>query len=223
MINNIINRLQNKAAKTFKTRRSVKSTLANLYIKDAIQLIEKYDFLQGSDYIGDRFFRAKLFVDLGMSIECSLKALRFSLSSDKETPYSTYKKVRKNGHDFRKLYSDVERLSNRRFTLPKVSKKYINFLNEFQVYYRYSLDFSLLRINSLNNSLPATQSSISKWNTITEFLDNPQLANELRNLAVQLHQSSLKCHTKYLSKHSILFGKRHGSYQRGLNKFISAL
>jgi len=75
----------------------------------------------------------------------------------------------------------------------------------------------------LNNSIPATKIQISEWETITKFLDSEQLANELRNFAVLLHQSSLKCHTKYMSKHSILFGKRQGSYQTEFNKFISAL
>ena len=94
--------------KRHKPERAVKSVAAINFLTDGNLFIERFDMLSASESMENHYFSSKAFVDLSMSIECSLKSIIISLSPDDESPAEAYKKARTGSHKLNALYSEVE-------------------------------------------------------------------------------------------------------------------
>lgn len=195
-------------------QRAVKSHLARNFWTDGNLFIDRFDQVRTCDSMGNRNFRAKATVDLAMSIECSLKSLIISLSKDDETPFGAYKKARNKGHKLDALFGEVTARAFRRLKMPKKNESTFSDLRHLGVGSRYSYEVWLLRFQSESISLFLGEDLISRT------VDEPEWARKVRNEAVRLNQVASNAHSRFMSKHSILSGRRLTAYEREMDQFI---
>lgn len=205
------------APKKHNPKRAVKSLVARNFHTDGNLFIEAYDYLNAFDPMQNRNFRAKAIVNLAMSIECSLKSLIISLSQDSETPISAYNIARNHSHKIEKLHSEVESRSKQRFKINKRNDTIFNDLKSLKVESRYSFEIWLLRTQAVKGKFFLGEDLVSRT------IDSAAWALLVRNEAVMLNDLAKKCHSKYLSKHAILSGKKFSTYEIELKKFTDAL
>ena len=203
--------------KVHKPKRAVKALIATNFLTDGNLFIERFDQVRNSDAMCNRNFRAKAIVDLAMSIECSLKSIIISLSSDAESPIKAYKKARRIGHDLKKLHNEAKTRAKNRIKVPKKNEKIFNDLEQLGVGSRYSYEVWLLRFQSTSGSFFLGEDLISKT------VDDEKWENEVRVESVKLLKLAQKSYSRYLSKHSILSGKKFGSYDRALSEFLNGM
>ena len=201
--------------KTYNPKRAVKALVSQNFYTDGNLFIERFDQALTSEYMENRNFRAKIIVDLAMSIECSLKSLIFSLSKDNETPEVAYKIAIKNGgHNLTKLYDEVKKRAKHKFKLPKKNSEVFDNLTKLKVNSRYSFEILSLRFH------PSTGGFFLGNDLITKTVDNRLWADEVRSEAVILNNLAAKCHSKFLQKHAILSGKKFAAYEKELAVFL---
>ena len=203
-----------KVPKKHKPQRAVKGALCRSFSLDGNLFIEKSDLVQGIELMENRNFRAKIIVDLLMSIECSLKSLCIALSKDNETPAKVYKKVRKYSHNINKLYNEVEKRAKNRFAIPSVHAIFDD-LKQLGVSSRYAYEIWLIRMNSNDEDVFFDEDLISRT------LDDITWATTVREEAVKMNALSEKCYSKYMAKHCVLRGKKFKQYHTHLQKFLS--
>lgn len=167
--------------------------------------------------MNNRNFRAKIIVDLLMSIECSLKSLIISLSIDNEPPEIAFKKLKNLSHSLEKLYEEVASRSKNRFKIHRLNKKLFNDLKKLGVRSRYAYEICSIRTQS--NSGPYYLGN----DLISLTIDDPRWAISLRNEAVIFNNLATKCQVKYLSKHAILSGNKISTYDAALKACISKI
>jgi len=213
-VNKTINQILG-APKVHKPKRAVKSLVSRNFYIDGNLFIERFDQVRYTDSMNNRNFRAKTIVDLAMSIECSLKSLIISLSKDNESPAKAYKKARKLSHNLKKLHKELKLRSKNRFKIPSKDDRVFDDLEKLGVGSRYSYEIWLLRFQS------STGSFFLGDDLISQTVDNSDWEVMVRNEAVMLNNLASKCHSKYLSKHSILSGKKFAAYDRALKRFLS--
>lgn len=111
---------------------SVLHTVADHYIRDAQDFLERFDHLW--EQMLHKMGRTKSFVDLIFACECVLKA-HIVLGQINDDPVTVYKAMRRLSHDVAALASAAQFMQDRG-TYQFVSDR----LGPFSVFIRYSLD-----------------------------------------------------------------------------------
>lgn len=101
----------------FNSARQLKSTIANSMWKDANDFNWKADILLKNIPHESKSYFGKVYVDIMMGIESSLKSLIVAMSPKGLTPEQTYINVRSKGHRISDLYNEVQRLARQRVKL----------------------------------------------------------------------------------------------------------
>lgn len=202
---------------TFKSKRAVKYKVAKHFLRDSSYLIDRFDLLINSDLKDSRNFRAKSFVDLMMSIECSFKSMIISLSKDPELPSKAYKKARKKEHYLDILYKEIVKRAKYRFKLPQKNDSILNDIKMLGIRTRYSYKLWCLKLGSTSKELFFDRDLISRT------IDNSQWGLEVRNEAVKLNNLASSCLEKFLGEYSVLHGSKMKLLQKELLKFYSDL
>lgn len=195
--------------------RAVKLHLAQNFWKDGHLFIARFDQLSTCSFMEHRDFRAKVVVDLAMSIECSLKSLIISLSKDDETPADAYKKARKKNHNLVDLLAEVTVRAKKRLRIPqKKARSAISDLKLLGVGSRYSYEIWLLRFQSSSASLFVGEDLISRT------IDKNDWIVSVRHSAILLNKVASTAQSRFMSKHGILSGSRLKAYTQAMSQFI---
>lgn len=112
--------------------RSVLHTVADHYVGDALDFLERFDLLW--EAMLHKMGRTKSFVDLLFACECALKA-HIVLGRIEDKPVIVYKEVRRLGHNIAAL-ADAADFSKERDIYQFMKDR----LGPFSIYVRYSLD-----------------------------------------------------------------------------------
>lgn len=110
-------------SKNSSKQQAVKGMLASCFYDDGNLFIERFDLVHDTGFNGlICILEPKAFVDLIMSIECSLKSLILGLSLDSESAENAYKKAKGYSHNLDKLYSEVQKRAQKRLKIKKKNK-----------------------------------------------------------------------------------------------------
>lgn len=194
--------------------RAVKAHLAQNFWSDGCLFIKRFDQLFDCPLINHRDFRAKVVVDLIMSIECSLKSLIISLSKDSETPADAYKIARNNNHNLDKLFNEVNARAVRRLKIPRNARSVFSDLKLLGVKSRYSYEIWLLRFQAGSASLFLGE------NLISRTVDNNDWMLSVKKKASVLNKVASRALRRFMSKHGYLSGRRWTAYTQAMNQFI---
>lgn len=203
------------APKVHRPNRAVKATVSQNFYTDGKLFVDRFDLINSSDLMNKRGIRAKMFVDLAMSLECSLKSLIISLSKDDESPIDAYKKARSYSHNLDKLYKEVKERSKNRFKLPKKNAGLFIDLADLGISSRYSYELWMLRIQAEDRDLFLGNDLLSRT------LDDYNWGIEVRNEAGRLNNCAVDCHSRFMSRHSILSGKRLSAFGDAMDDFLN--
>ncbi|GAB3406934.1 hypothetical protein HNQ93_004305 [Hymenobacter luteus] len=168
----------------FNVSQSLKRKMASSFAADANDFLWRVGILNSSRPHDTNSFFSKMYVDLLMSAECSLKSLIVSLSPPNETPEDAYLKIRSLGHNLEKLYKEVERRAVNRLKLLKPAQRALLMdANTIGVGYRYDITifFFLSRESRLDRAFQqGTVSRILNYDFIMALYN---MLHELRDLA----------------------------------------
>jgi len=120
----------------------VKAMVAGCYVRDGCDLLEV--FLAGwNSERNNRSYRAKLFINLRLAVECYLKALVITYSENAESPEDAYKAARKSSHKLACLLAEVQSRSKRtKRYFRKAADKFIAEFDAMKVVLRYEVDMA---------------------------------------------------------------------------------
>ena len=175
----------------FNAERQLKSKLANSMWVDANDFNWKADILLKNLPHETKSYFGKVYVDLMMGIESSLKSLIISLSAPSITPEDAYINARNKGHKIDALYTEVQKLAKKRVKLlSKLDLKILDEAKTLSVNNRYELITFLLFIqeDSLKRILHADK--------ISSIL-NEEFLGELLKVAIRLSNIAKKSIKKY--------------------------
>jgi hypothetical protein len=202
-------------AKKFKPPRSVKSIIASNFSRDAQLFIERFDILFASEGRDDKWFRAKVLLDLIMSIECSLKSLFISLSKDDEKPSEAYREARRLSHNISLLFEKCSERAKNRLKLPAKPVNIFKDIESLGISIRYSHELWLIRFNDSVSGLFFEDGRISRT------IDDPVWAKELRSVAVMFLKLSEDAEKRFLSPHRITVGNQLNLRSAEIQKFFN--
>jgi len=198
--------------KKFNTTKSIKGLFANRFLTDGNLFITTYDLVSKTEYFQNKNYRAKIIVELMMSIETSLKSLILSLSKDDETVINAYKKAKGCSHDINKLYHEVKCRSKNRIKILDKPKIFVDIKN-LKVSSRYSIELFLIEYDNKNK----------EDKLINKTINNSKWVLELRNYAVQFNNLASRSYSRFMQKHTILNGKDFSERNKELTSFIEKL
>lgn len=124
----------------FKPELYVKRKIAGSYWNDSNDLLWRGNIFRKQIAHDSLSTKAKIYVDIIMAIECSLKSMIISLSLKDETPENAYLSARSSSHHLGKLYEEVKiRAKNRVKLLSRSQEAIIIKANTLGVGYRYDI------------------------------------------------------------------------------------
>ncbi len=200
----------------FNAERQLKSDLANSMWGDANDLLWRVDMSLHDPPSYSKAFLAKVYVDILMSIESSLKSLIVCLSKKEESPEDAYITARKQNHNIIKLYQQVEIRSKRRIKM--LSKKDINIITKgitLNVSNRYKLITELMLLEEDWIDRELNQGAVS---SILNF----DFINDLRIVAFLLHEISHRAIEKYCAQKA-MNGSNHIKFRQRKKTFYTHL
>ena len=200
----------------------VKKTISGSFYYDSNDLLIRANIFRNGISHDSLSTKAKTYVDLIMSIECSLKSMIISLSSKNESPEDAYLKARRCSHNLDKLYIEVKiRAKNRIKLLSKESEAILIKANSLGVGYRYNItSFMFISQESWADRGP-------RKGKVSSIL-NHNFINQLTVVASQMMKIASKANEKYLGRYgNINTGKweeteyRHTKFVTNLGKQFS--
>lgn len=181
----------------FNVDRQLKSDLANSMWGDSNDLLWRAKMSLSNPPSYSKAFLAKVFVDILMSVESTLKSLIISLSKKQETPEEAYLVARNCGHKILNLYQMVESRSYRRLKLlSNKDFKILSKANALKVENRYKLITTLMLIQEdwQERELGTGEvSSILNFDFMDEFL----------RVTFKLHEISLHALKKFCDNRGV--------------------
>ncbi len=199
----------------FNAERQLKRRISTSFWADANDFLWRVSILKDNRPHDTNSYFAKLYVDLLMSAECSLKSLIISLSKKDETPEEVYLEARKKSHHLDKLYNEVVLRAKRRIKLLSKKEKQILFkANTLGVGYRYDIKtfFFLSQEDFIKRMLEEGDvSSIINFDFINELFT---MLHELKKIA----KISLD---KYYGKDNSLSGNNMEKLENRQNLFFT--
>lgn len=124
----------------FKAELYVKRTVAVSFWKDSNDLLWRGNIFKRYVQHDSLSTRSKIYVDIVMAIECSLKSMILSLSKNSESPEDAYLRARSCSHNLDKLYSEVKNRAKNRIKLLSIDSEAIIYMaNTLGVGYRYDI------------------------------------------------------------------------------------
>lgn len=137
-----IEKLLRSMVGAFDADMQVKAMIASCFIRDGADLLEVFSMGWGSDR-NNLSYRSKLFVNLRMAVECSLKGLVIVHSEETESPEDAYQAARRPGHSLAKLLATVQARSKwTKSYFRKASDTDIAQVDEMKVGLRYEVDMA---------------------------------------------------------------------------------
>lgn len=177
----------------FNADRQLKSQITRSMVLDGHEFLIRADLLVAKPYVRSSSYLSKIYVDLLMSIESSLKSLIISLSKKNETPEDCYTIARKKGHRINDLYSEVEMRAFRRIKLLSLKDK--NELLNNSIKIKVSNRYKIVTMTDLKSD------GLGRlWGDgiYTKLLDHSYILHRLRNIAQQLHIIARDAEKKYM-------------------------
>ena len=195
---------------------AVRYIIAMQFHRDGNLFISKFDACTRSEDIDSTFFRAKLFVDLLNSIECSMKSLYFSLSDKEELPHILYKRMMKkySKHDLVKLEGRIRRMAKNRFSLSDINGDLIAQLNDLGISSRYEHDYWVIRMFSGDTPFDSPTH---------HTVDDYKWAKDIRKQAVICNHYAHRALKRYLGSQSSTFGPQHRLKSKALKEFMDKI
>jgi hypothetical protein len=196
----------------------VKAKVATHYLTDSEQLcLRARTTINSSDLPFRYSMRSKIFVEILMSFECSLKSLVISLSKGGESPEQAYHEAREPGHRVGQL---CEKVKNRSYNRLKfVSSKEEDMIYEAEeigVFVRYELEAMRLKRGLKNGRL------FSKPNKLLQTIRSEQWMSDMLELGFKLHSIAYESGSRYMSEHLSMMGSDVEEAHERLQKFIDS-
>lgn len=195
----------------------VKAKVAASYRTDAEQLYARAEAsLRDSSLPTTKYsMLSKIFVDILMSFECSLKSLIISLSKSDESPEQAYKEARGCGHKIGKLCKKVQGRSYNR--LEFVSSKEENMLHEagdIGIFVRYESDALKLKIGVQDDRL------FSKPNSMDKTIRSEEWICTMLDLSYKLSAIAHESGSRYMARYLNTTGTDREKGNQRLKQFI---
>jgi hypothetical protein len=187
----------------------VKDWVSGAFRRDGTELFYRAKLTQNwSDQGHSKAF--KLFVDLIMSAECSLKSLIISCSPSSEAPEAAYKVARSKGHILKKL--GAEAISRENKLKSTIDLKLLEEADKVGVHSRYSIE--VLRLLSTET----TEERFFSEGPYSKVLNDDWL-KKFAGLVQRLSASALDLAAEKLPCASHRYGDEIGKAQKRLNTF----
>lgn len=179
------------SSKPFNADNQLKTKLSMSMGSDANDLNWKASILLNNIPHYTRSYFGKVYVDIIMGIESSLKSLIISLSKKTDSPETIYTAARSKGHKIADLYSEVEKLAKNRIKL--LDKKDLVVLGKAKtltVNNRYDL------INVLLYMQEDSMDRILRTDAVSSVL-NEKFLHELIKVSYKLSKIANAARSKY--------------------------
>ena len=200
----------------FNADRQLKSTLSSTMWADSNDFLKRVNLLMADLDLWSTSYLSKIYVDILMSIESSLKALIIALSDKKETPEDAYRTARSKSHRIDQLYAEVERRAFRRIKLlnQKDKDELLNNAIKIKVSNRYRL-VTLAQIRSDGIAIHWGGGQYSN-------LINYDYLLKLSEIAFKLKSISLTGNKRYMDRQG-MNGVNLGKYDQRFQDFHTNL
>lgn len=198
----------------FDVEMQLKAMVASCFLRDGADLLELFDCgLQTERQ--NRSYRAKLFINLRMAIECWLKALIIIRSESTETAEMAYLAARNGGHNLARLIAEARsRGSDEKLPLRFSTLALITEVNEMSVRFRYEIDLvSAFSKESLEEQMFQSGPTSGKLESSEWFL-------KLRKHARSIERRAGKAFRKKLGNHRAILGTDLDKRKRRVQKFM---
>lgn len=196
----------------FDANMQVKAHLASSYRGDANDFLWRIDACTRHAECEALSFRAKVCVDLRMTIECDLKSIICSASGKEESCEDVHRIVRKCSHDIGKLRTEAkrriaeinERLEDGVSVLicPDAQNTYSK-ITEIPIDYRYWVDVSL---SDFSGKVKGSNQRRRRGTLIDDVFLDWSWFPEARSFAYELHVFSETMYSRYASRHTSHWG-----------------
>jgi hypothetical protein len=198
----------------FDAERHLKCRLASFFWSDANDFMWRIDLVQKTD-MQHRSFRAKLFVDMLMASECSLKSIIFSMSPKTETAEAAYKLMRGCGHDLRSLSAEAAKRCKGRvaFLTPKQTA-ILQQAADLGVRTRYGVDiFFMLRHED-------PKGSFFRTGKVTSTLEDHKWLNEFYRVVAAIFKASKAASKRVCEKRRGMLGTDIPAWSQRVKAFL---
>ncbi len=201
----------------FDVEMQLKAMVASCFLRDGADLLELFDRGLRTDR-QNRSYRAKLFINLRMAIECFLKALIIIRSESSETAESAYLAARNGGHKLDRLIEEARsRKTDGKLRLRASTLAFIADVNEMEVSFRYEIDLvSAFNKESLEEQMFASGPTSGK-------LQSGEWFSQLRKHVQSIERRAGKAFSKKLGSHRAILGSNLGKRERRVQKFMKAV
>jgi len=193
----------------FNAERQLKSKIARTMVLDSHEFLIRADLLISDPFVFSSSYLSKIYVDLLMSIESSLKSLIISLSQKDEEPEVSYGTARKNSHNIAKLYAEVELRAFRRVQL--LSKKNKDELLNNAIKIKVSNRYKMVTMTDLSSD---GHSRFWGDGTYSRLLDHSYIIHRLRKIAQLMHIIARDVEKKYMDMIAIKGQNSEKLFQR---------